>query len=71
MTNDVFKAPFLTFDVIKSTANTFLEKYHPECSIPVPKEDIIELKLNLEIISLNGLKQELDVASRIIQIVEY
>jgi Zn-dependent peptidase ImmA (M78 family) len=61
MTNDVFKAPYLTLDVIKTIANNFLEKYHPECSIPVPIEDIIELKLNIDVILLNGLKQELDV----------
>jgi hypothetical protein len=61
MRNDGFRAPFLTYDALKSIANNFLVQYHPDLSIPVPIEEIIEFKLNIEIILLDKLKQELDV----------
>jgi hypothetical protein len=61
MDTDLFKAPYLTPEDIKLIANNFLKKYHPTFSMPVPIEDIIELKLNIQIILLPGLKQGFEV----------
>jgi Zn-dependent peptidase ImmA (M78 family) len=47
--------PFLTNDQIHEAAMTFLRKHHPQDTIPVPIEEIIELQLGLDIIPTPGL----------------
>lgn len=45
-----------TTEQINSVVESFLALYHPEMSIPIPIEDIIDLKMKIDIIPLPGLK---------------
>lgn len=51
----------LSYYKIGQIAKEFLKKYHPNLSIPVPIEEIVEQKLNLKIIQQMGLKRDYDV----------
>lgn len=53
-------------EVIK-TANEFLESYHPTLSLPVPIEDIVELKLNIRVVLIQGLIRNFGVNAFITQ----
>jgi Zn-dependent peptidase ImmA (M78 family) len=46
---------FLPIEIIESKAESFLQKYHPERSLPVPIEEILDLKLGINIIPIPGL----------------
>jgi len=46
---------------IKSYANNFLQEYNPENIIPVPIEEIVELKLGISVILINGLVRDFSV----------
>lgn len=46
---------FLPVQAIEEAAESFLRKYHPTNSLPIPIEEIIDLKLGLNIIPLPGL----------------
>jgi len=46
---------FLPSEEIESSAQSFLKKYHPERTLPVPIEEILDLKLKINIIPLPGL----------------
>lgn len=52
-----YKAPFLSYDDIRISAKDFLYKYNPNDTIPVKIDEIIEKKLNMDIIPINGLRQ--------------
>ena len=54
------EVPFLSYEEIKSIAEKFLSEYHPEGSIPVPIEEIIELSLELDIFPIPNLQNILD-----------
>ncbi|HHT9126564.1 MAG TPA: ImmA/IrrE family metallo-endopeptidase [Candidatus Brocadiia bacterium] len=54
------KVPFINHDQIKNFAEDFLQKYHPEDIIPIPIEEIIDLKLKLDIIPVPGLHNLID-----------
>ena len=43
------RIPFLTYSDIGQKVDAFLNEYHPSIEIPVPIEEIIELKINLNI----------------------
>lgn len=45
----------ITLQDVKNQANLFLENCHPSLTLPVPIEDIAELKLGLKIILIGGL----------------
>ena len=45
----------ITLQDVKNQANLFLESYHSSLTLPVPIEDIAELKLGLKIILISGL----------------
>lgn len=45
----------ITLQDVKNQANLFLESYHSSLSLPVPIEDIAELKLGLKVILISGL----------------
>lgn len=47
-------------DVIR-TAEEFLQKYHPSLGLPIPIEDIIELKMGIGLNVVSGIKQLLDI----------
>lgn len=47
--------PWLRYEEIRRKANSFLEKYHPSKTIPIPIEEIVEFGLELSIDPLPGL----------------
>ena len=52
-----FKAPYISPDEIETKAEGFLREFHPDGSIPIPIEFIIEGKLGMDIIPIPGLKR--------------
>jgi Zn-dependent peptidase ImmA (M78 family) len=46
---------FLSSQEIEDAADSFLKRYHPERSLPVPIEEILDLKLGINIIPIPGL----------------
>lgn len=52
-----FKAPYISPDEIEREAADFLREFHPDCGIPIPIEFIIEGKLRMDIIPIQGLKR--------------
>ena len=55
---DVSKIRLL--DVV-SAAEEFLQKYHPSLNLPIPIEDIVELKIGVGLNVVSGIKQLLDI----------
>lgn len=62
--------PYLSYDYIRNRATEFLARYHPSGSLPVPIEEIVELKLRLDIIPLPGLKHSHEIDAYITSNVE-
>ncbi|MFA5255200.1 MAG: ImmA/IrrE family metallo-endopeptidase [Candidatus Omnitrophota bacterium] len=56
---DIF-VPFKNHDYIEKVAKDFLKKYHPDDVYPTPIEDIIELKMGIDIIPIPGLSEAID-----------
>ncbi len=52
----------LSYEDIRKRADDFLISYHPERSIPIPIEEIIEFQLDIHISPLPGLKRLLGEA---------
>jgi len=50
-------APFNNHNDIKRAAQRFLRKYHPEDTLPIPIEEIIEFQLHIDIIPIPGLHE--------------
>ncbi|HHT9120992.1 MAG TPA: ImmA/IrrE family metallo-endopeptidase [Candidatus Hypogeohydataceae bacterium YC41] len=48
--------PWLNYEQIRIKADSFLEKHHPSKTIPIPIEEIVEFKLELDIVPLPGLR---------------
>jgi len=46
---------YVTYEKIEEEANKFLEVYHPNKTIPVPIERIVELDLEISIVPIMGL----------------
>lgn len=57
----------ITLSIVKQTANEFLRTYHPSLVLPVPIEDIVELKLKIRIILINRLIRDFAVNAFISQ----
>ncbi len=55
------KAPYKNYDYIKKIARNFLKKYHPQDTYPIPIEEIVEFKLNIDIIPIHGLHKAFDI----------
>lgn len=53
------KVPVLSYDRLGKLAEAFIEKHHPSREIPIPIEDIIELKLQIDIVPIPGLTKVL------------
>ena len=49
----------LTKDEINFKADEFLKKYHPSLTLPIPIEEIVDLKFKIDIIPIRGLKKTL------------
>jgi len=54
--NFSFDIVYLSRDKIREIAQAFLDKYHPENTIPVPIEKIVDLKFGINIVYIPGLK---------------
>lgn len=48
-------APFLSYEKIKGKARSFLHKFHPNGDIPIPIENIIDIKIGIVINPIPGL----------------
>lgn len=53
--------PFLNYDDIKKEAEDFLDFYHPDRTIPVPIEDILELKMKIHVVAKRNLKKDHEI----------
>ncbi len=51
----------LNYCEIKNIAEGFLQKYHPNLSIPIPVENITELQLGFSIVTIPLLKSSFDI----------
>jgi hypothetical protein len=58
-----FKSPFFRYDDIRHRAESFLNEYHPSRSIPVPIEQIVELRFEMDIVPVPGLQDGHDTAA--------
>ena len=54
-----FPLPFLPYDRLRAAADRFLDQYHPSRAIPVPIEQIAEMRLGIDIVPVPGLQQAL------------
>lgn len=53
---DFFQVPYLSYEDIRRHADAFLDQHHPDRSLPIPIEDIIEFKLRMDIVPLPGIE---------------
>ncbi|MFH1748436.1 MAG: ImmA/IrrE family metallo-endopeptidase [Planctomycetota bacterium] len=51
----------LSYNDLRCTAERFLGKFHPDRSIPIPIEDILDLDYGIDIIPTPGLHQAFDM----------
>jgi hypothetical protein len=58
-------APYLPYDRLRSIAHDFLTEHNPSGKIPVPIEEIIEFRFEMDIVPVPGLCSEFDVDSYI------
>jgi hypothetical protein len=52
---------FLPYEKIAGEAINFLSKHHPEDTLPVPVEEIIEFDLQIEIVPIPNLQRDFDI----------
>jgi Zn-dependent peptidase ImmA (M78 family) len=55
--------PHLSYEQIRTKADSFLAQYNPGKKIPVPIEEIVEFSLGLNIIPLPGLQKAYDTVA--------
>jgi hypothetical protein len=55
------RAPKLRYEDIRRRADDFLATYHPSRALPIPVEEIIDLRLRVNIVPVLGLRQAFDV----------
>jgi hypothetical protein len=63
MADESLGIPDRSYAELRDIAEHFLVEYHPDGSIPVPVEEIIEFQLGLNIIPMPGLRRFFDSAS--------
>jgi len=51
----------IRLEQVQKEAKNFLKKYHPQNTLPIPIEDIVELKMNIGLNVVNGIKQLLGI----------
>ena len=51
----------LSYEDLRGQAEEFLSEYHPSLEIPTPIEEIVEFDFEMDVIPVEGLKQELNV----------
>ena len=58
-----FKAPYLPYDTLRPRADAFLQQYHPDRTLPVPIELIVERDFGIEIVPMPGLQYAFDTVA--------
>lgn len=53
--------PIINLGYVQKEAQNFLQKYHPQNSLPIPIEEIVELQMGIGLNIVNGIKQLLDI----------
>lgn len=54
-------AKFLSPTEIEAAAEDFIREYHPDGSLPIPIEEILDLKLEINIVPVPGLLRQHDI----------
>ncbi len=49
--------PFLSYDALRRRAEDFLRTHHPQGTIPIPIEEIVEFRYRIDIIPVPGLQE--------------
>lgn len=55
------KEPSLTYQDVANASDIFLKKHHPLLKLPIPIEEIVELKMNIVLIAVPGIKKLLGI----------
>jgi hypothetical protein len=55
------EVPKLSYDALRGRADDFLRTHHPTYMIPIPIEEIVELKYKIDIIPLPGLHDAFEI----------
>lgn len=55
------KEPSLTYRDVVNAAENFLKTYHSSLRLPIPIEEIVELKMNIALIAVPGIKKLLGI----------
>jgi len=50
--------PYFSYTDIGKRAQNFLTEYHPSFEIPIPIEEIVDVKLGLDIVPINNLYKD-------------
>ncbi|MGM0486693.1 MAG: ImmA/IrrE family metallo-endopeptidase [Planctomycetota bacterium] len=50
-----FKAPYISKGELVKQAESFLQEHHPSRDLPIPIENIVEFRFNLDIVPVPGL----------------
>jgi len=53
--------PNLKYADIEKAADDFLKNYHPTLTLPIPIEEIVELKMSIAVIAVPGIKSLLGI----------
>lgn len=56
-----FSPEYLTYDDVRAEADRFLQEYDPQGTHPVPIEEIVEFDLSMNVIPVEGLKDDVGV----------
>lgn len=54
------EVPYLPYEVLRQKAEAFLDMYHPSRAIPIPIEQIVELRLRMNIVPVPDLERGFD-----------
>ena len=57
----VFQAPHRSYEDIRRYAEAFLDRHHPDRSLPIPIERVIEFQLGVDIVPLPGIEDAYDI----------
>jgi hypothetical protein len=61
MSDESLRIPDRSYNELRIIAERFLAEHHPQETIPIPVEEIIELRLGLNIIPMPGLRRFFDI----------
>lgn len=55
------KEPSLTYQDVANASNSFLKAYHSSFKLPIPIEEIVELKMSIALVAVPGIKHLLGI----------